>query len=261
MAPDCRLWGSWSSFNGSRSTRAHLRLQTDREQDRVHLRLCARIHAWQTARGRHFHLEQPELSKMLEDEIMRPIIMHCHQTVVDMSAFGLKTPVTRVPIRKRTAILTTHPELAKSLEKFRCKGFHVHHTIAGSIQDRQGRRLATSRLAGSYCKGFAKHIARCILPTLEESYTTAVATEPPRMRKRFKSAAQKPVPQSDLSFRKRQLPEHEDAPVPAIPKVEHTSDVRGANQVLPESIWEPVFDLAIECTTRATHWCPRKTDW
>ena len=252
MAPDCRLWGSWSSFNGSRSTRAHLRLQTDREQDRVHLRLCARIHAWQTARGRHFHLEQPELSKMLEDEIMRPIIMHCHQTVVDMCAFGLKTPITRVPIRKRTAILTTHPELAKSLEKFRCKGVHVHHTIAGSIQDRQGRRLATSRFAGSYCKGFAKHIARCILPTIEESYTTAVATEPPRMRKRFKSAAQKPVPQSDLSFRKRQLPEHEDAPVPAIPKVEHTSDVRGANQVLPETIWEPVFDLAIECTTRAT---------
>ena len=45
MALECRLWGSWSQFNASRSSTAFHQLQTARQADRVHMRLCARIHA------------------------------------------------------------------------------------------------------------------------------------------------------------------------------------------------------------------------
>ena len=146
VAPECRLWSSWSAFNGSRSTQAHLKLQADRQRDRVHLRLCARSYVWQTARGRHFHLEQPELSWMLSDEALKPVVQQCHQVTVDMCAFGLKTPVTAIPIRKRTTILTTNDDLVTGLQAFRCAGNHVHFQISGSIRDRTGRHLSTSRL-------------------------------------------------------------------------------------------------------------------
>ena len=135
MAPECRFWGSWSNFNGSRSSQVHLKLQADRERDRVHLRLCARIHAWQAERGRHFYLEQPELSRMLTDDTLASVIQRCHSVTVDMCAFGLRTPVSQIPIRKRTVIVT--------LVRISSGTLHVLSVLANTLTSRW---LAASRI-------------------------------------------------------------------------------------------------------------------
>ena len=87
-------------------------LLAGRQVDRIHLRLCARLHAWQVSRGRHFHLEQPELSKMLDENALQSMRQHSEHTfrvLVDMYSFGLRTPVTKKPIRKQTVILSFSP--------------------------------------------------------------------------------------------------------------------------------------------------------
>ena len=130
MAPECRLWGSWSVFNSFRSTDAHQRMMVNHRRDQVHLRLCARICRWQLSQGRHFHLEQPEQSRMLQQPSMQPVRDHTKRVVVEKCAFGLRTPVTEKPIRKRTVILSSNPKFVEHLSRFRCPGNRQQQQIA-----------------------------------------------------------------------------------------------------------------------------------
>ena len=163
MAPECRLWGSWSVFNSSRSTDAHQRMMLNRRRDQVHLRLCARLCRWQVAQGRHFHLEQPEQSRMLQEPSMQPVRDNTKRVVVDMCAFGLRTPVTLKPIRKRTVILSSNLKFVEHLSRFRCPGNHQHQQIAGRIATSKHQTMATSKFASAYCRGFAHVLAQLIL--------------------------------------------------------------------------------------------------
>ena len=182
MAPECRYWGSWSVFNASRSLQAHRQLTENRRRDQVHLRLCTRICLWQKAQGRHFHLEQPVQSRMLLEPAFKPILAHTHRVVVDMCAFGLRTPVSKVPIRKRTVILTSSSLVANKLRAKTCDGQHPHQQIAGSIAVPTGRSMPTSRFASSYCKGFAKCMSQLML-----EHRALVMHQVPATRKRFKT--------------------------------------------------------------------------
>ena len=85
-----------------------------------------------------------------------------------------------------------------------------------------------------------------------EAQAIAAETEPPRTRKRFKSAGSRAVPASMSSQKKRALPEHEAEPASSQRKVDPVAPVPGLNQELSELVWEPVFDLASGCTTRAS---------
>ena len=53
--------------------------------------------------------------------------------VFDMCCFGLQTPITGQPMRKRTRILTNSAAIRAALQNRRCKpGTHVHRIIEGS---------------------------------------------------------------------------------------------------------------------------------
>ena len=248
VAPECRLWGSWSQFNASRSTAAFQKLQTDRQADRIHMRLCARIHAWQLSKGRHFHLEQPEQSRMLQEPMLREVSAKTQKVVVDMCAFGLRTPVSKQPIRKRTALLTTLPELANQLCEHRCPGTHTHQQVSGRIRIPGGVTVATSQFAGSYCQGFAKEVARIILNDTQRAL--AADTDPPRTRKRFKTSGGRVEPVHAIRARKRGLA-NASGPVATQRRV-MASNETPASQSLTTDVWKPVFDLARTCSTRST---------
>ncbi|CAE7231149.1 GIP [Symbiodinium sp. CCMP2592] len=69
MSPDSRAWCSWSNLNAARGAPTASKVHQRRQEDTVHLQLRAQIFQWQVARGRHFHLEQPIHSKMLDSRI------------------------------------------------------------------------------------------------------------------------------------------------------------------------------------------------
>ena len=247
VAPECKAWCSWTAFNASRSARTFDRIQDMRQADQVHLRLCARICQWQLDQGRHFHMEQPELSKMLSENALTPVIGATQKVVIDMCVFGLKTPVTHRPIRKRSVILTTCQNLASALEPRRCPGNHEHQQIAGSLSLRNGSRVAASQLAGSYCRGFAMHVSRCLLED-----AACVANEgdshkvPFRRRVRFKGrdgfpkgrpsegVAQKRALEGTLEGDTRGSPQARIFPASAAP----------SSQELSSEVWKPVFESA-----------------
>ena len=247
VAPECKAWCSWTAFNASRSARTFDRIQDMRQADQVHLRLCARICQWQLDQGRHFHMEQPELSKMLSEDALTPVIVATQKVVIDMCVFGLKTPVTHRPIRKRSVILTTCQNLASALEPHRCPGNHEHQQIAGSLSLRNGSRVAASQFAGSYCRGFAMHVSRCLLED-----AACVANEgdshkvPFRRRVRFKGrdgfpkgrpsegVAQKRASEGTLEGDTRGSPQARIFPASAAP----------SSQELSSEVWKPVFESA-----------------
>ena len=94
VAPDCRLWGSWSHFNAARSDRYNQQMLEGRRQCQIHLQLYAKLFAWQKRYGREFHFEQPAGATMPREALLEPIVPGTHKVNVDMCAFGLQTPVS-----------------------------------------------------------------------------------------------------------------------------------------------------------------------
>ena len=249
VSPECKLWGSWTNLNASRTRDGWHRLHQARQQDSVHLKLCTRLFKYQKYHGRHFHLEQPEMSRMLEEDALAPVRKDTYKVITDMCAFGLKTPVGHKPIRKRTAILTTCSMLAQSLCKRVCDARHVHQQVAGSIRLPSGASVSTSRFAGSYCRGFAQFVARHMI--LDQDNPPVLAAEDTgRVRKRFKGPKGVPFHQSVQMAGKRTATEHVDAPRRGRPKPRRTVSASPSDmslQELPNETWKAVFDLAQEC--------------
>ena len=75
VAPECRLWGSFSRFNMNRSMESFERIQGERQSDRQHLELCNQIYLHQISKGYHFHLEQPRGSEMIQQPELQDVRM------------------------------------------------------------------------------------------------------------------------------------------------------------------------------------------
>ena len=253
MAPECRLWGSWSVFNSSRSTDAHQRMMLNRRRDQVHLRLCARLCRGQVAQGRHFHLEQPEQSRMLQEPSMQPVRDHTKRVVVDMCAFGLRTPVTLKPIRKRTVILSSNPKFVEHLSRFRCPGNHQHQQIAGRIATSKHQTVATSKFASAYCRGFAHVLAQLILG--EQAFALGEDINP-RTRKRFKAPDGSARPAALPKARgKREAGANPAGQQRSRPVARTGTPANNPEpEVLDSATWKPWFDLAANYSPgRGTH--------
>ena len=198
MAPSSRVWCSWTSLNNARSPQAAQRTRKSQQDELVHLRLCAKICEWQKTNQRHFHLEQPIASRMLSEPVLQPVVAQTQRIVVDMCAFGFQTPVQKVPIRKRTVILSTSTSLVRSLVQKQCPGHPEHQPYTKRVRLLQG----LSSQAGSYCSGFAKHVALQMLQSFTES-VLAVEGSMPLTRKRFKTSLGHAQPSSSLPAQKR----------------------------------------------------------
>ena len=90
MSPSCRAWRSWSNLHVARGASQASEVHQRRQEDAVHLQLCAQIFRWQIALGRDFHLEQPAQSKMLDSPLLKPIISGSRKVLIDMCCFWFK---------------------------------------------------------------------------------------------------------------------------------------------------------------------------
>ena len=163
MSPKCKAWNKWAQFNASRSPETAQKIIQAREDDLVHLQLCAAIFELQTCRGPsyHFHLEQPVGSDMLYEEPLQRILDHSMIARCDMCVAGKLThPESRRFMQKGTQIITTSPVLHRTIQQWRCRHDHEHDHVAGSYRTTQGHREAVSKYSELYTDTFARKILR-----------------------------------------------------------------------------------------------------
>ena len=163
MSPKCKAWNKWSQFNASRSTETAMKIMQAREDDLVHLLLCAAIFELQTHRGPsyHFHLEQPVGSDMLYEEPLQAILDNALIARCDMCvAGGLTHPESKRFMQKGTQIITTSLIVHRTVQQWRCRHDHTHDHVAGNYQTSQGHREAVSKYSELYTATFARKILR-----------------------------------------------------------------------------------------------------
>jgi hypothetical protein len=72
-SPECGPWSMWSNFNMGRSMDGFYDVLEKRRQSLWQLSLAVVLFRFQASRSKHFHLEQPDGSKMLIQECLREI--------------------------------------------------------------------------------------------------------------------------------------------------------------------------------------------
>ena len=164
MSPACKAWCKWNQFNASKSPEAARRVMEARQQDEVHLQLCAAVFWFQQQQDNHFHLEQPVGSHMIFQEAIASIVEGtkravCHQC----TAGGLKHPETQEYLRKGMQILTTSSVLHAMVQQHTCSRDHRHAHVAGSYRDKQGRCRALSSFTELYTPLFARRVCRALM--------------------------------------------------------------------------------------------------
>ncbi|CAE7708982.1 GIP [Symbiodinium sp. CCMP2592] len=254
ISPESRCWSSWSALNAARSTQHHARMLKDREASQAQLRLCVQLCDWQRRHLRDFHMELPGQIKVRDMSTLRPLVDKTIRSQVDMCAFGLQSPVSRQPIRKRIQVFSTSRDMFKSLQGKICPEDHVHQPLSGRVL----KGVPLSQFAGTYCHGFAEHVAAVIVsgnafPAL------AVESGIPATRKRFKTSLGSPAPVVRIEPQKRVHENSLDDSQPSESKRRCSSVVHAMSE-LPEATWMPVFTSAANLTTKGTVLIPPESE-
>lgn len=184
VAPECGPWGGWNRLNASKSLRLWDKIHDQQESERSHVRLCAQLCEYQGRRGRHFHIEQPVGSAMVNLPEFVPIKKYAQQATFDMCSFGLKIPGTSRFIKKRTQIWTSCLNVLKFLHQHNCPNDHDHHVIAGSVRI-NGETTRLSKFCATYCRGFARALARVLHECPVDHQIFALEDEPPSKKPRL----------------------------------------------------------------------------
>ena len=158
MAPECGPWSGWNRLNMSKSTFMFDLISQKQEMQMPHVHLCRRICEYQVRRGRHFHLEQPACSSLIQLDAFAFVRQHTVAARFDMCRFGLRIPKTNRFLRKKSQVLTTSRQLFHELNGVLCANQHPHQRIEGSISI-DGQRQRLTSFCATYCQGFAKMVA------------------------------------------------------------------------------------------------------
>ena len=254
IAPDARHWSAWSALNSARSSEQHQQNLKLREADQILFRLCAQLCDWQRRHHRSFHLELPGQFPRSVISAYPTLEKGTYLSSVDMCTFGLRTPRSGKPIRKRTLILSTSRGITESLASQVCDQRHVHQTLSGRVL----HGLPMSQFAGSFCEGFAQHVARHVM---SDNTDDALATEAeiPLTRKRFKTSTGESAKVETAPIRKRVMDEHAAGSQRSHPIRRLTEPLQTMSE-LPEAIWQPVFELASRCSGQASTLVPPSSE-
>ena len=163
VAPECRLWGNFARFNMGRSLHTYDRIHNQREADRPHLILCNQLYFHQISESRHFHLEQPQGSEMIDQPELTEVRLGTLPATFDMCHVGkLKLPNAEKFLKKRTQVFTTSRKMFIRLHAQFCLKQHQHDPIKGKFQD-HGTWKPISAYAQAYTAQFARTVGRVLL--------------------------------------------------------------------------------------------------
>lgn len=194
MAPECGPWGGWNRLNMSKSPELYQEIFQKQCEQLPHVRLCSRICSYQHKLKRHFHLEQPGGSNLVNLPEFRPIAEVARKATLDMCRFGLRIPKTFRFIRKNSQVWTTSQAVCDRLDQQKCEGQHEHQRIEGSLNI-AGRNQRISQFCATYCRGFATAVASVICKSYHQPVTLTASAfvqhddEDERPPKRFRFSA------------------------------------------------------------------------
>ena len=230
VAPECGPWGGWNRLNAQKSPRLWTMIHDKQENEKIHVQLCSKICEYQTRRNRHFHLEQPAGSAMINTKEFDSIRKLTHRAMFDMCSFGLKIPKTNKFLKKRSQVWTSSEHVWKFLNRHDCKQNHDHQTIEGSVSI-DGRTTRLSQFCATYCRGFTTALARVLQECpMTPHVAFALEDETPAKRARLDPRSHK---------RLKTDPKQGDVEVP----VPSTADCVPA--VVPtDSLWYEAFKMA-----------------
>ncbi len=255
VAPECRPWGGWARLNQFKSVKLFDQISQDQQEQRQHVKLCASLWDFQRSRGRHFHLEQPLGSRMPELSEFQDIRDHTQVVHVDMCAFGLKIPGTQKYLRKGSLIFSSCPSLISDLHGSRCPKTHEHQNIEGSVNV-QGQRMRLTQFCASYCKGFARHVAKSLCQHIASALVNEHEDSPPLKKVRISHNSQKRFrpnleTSEDLATGSTDKP---DDHMTELPEAEDPNPASGFSQLEPVAVnpepspstdrWREAFRLA-----------------
>ena len=70
VAPECGPWSGWNHLNQQKSMSLFDTIHHKQQEQIPHLQLCVKLCQYQTKRQRHFHLEQPQGSSLIKQDVM-----------------------------------------------------------------------------------------------------------------------------------------------------------------------------------------------
>lgn len=146
LAWPCSPWSPLQGLNQKTWTQRRALAAKRRQSRRTFLSFVRRVTHWQRARGGAVIGENPAASQAwLQPEIEQAFegLPHC---VVDQCQYGLRHPVSGMPMRKRTQLVGQ--ELVLRHMNRRCPGDHAHHPIEGTFKGMDGRWRSLSEFAG-----------------------------------------------------------------------------------------------------------------
>ena len=185
-SPVCAPWCKWNQFNAAKSLALCEKVLNDRWESLWQLCLAVVLFRYQSALGRHFHIEQPLGSDMYRVPCMQGIVSSLSLCTFDLCRLGhLKEPQTGIPIRKRLVVGTSSQALHRFLNGKLCKQDHQHYPIAGSTKC-NNQTIPLSKFTESYPKKFARQIVKVILGDKnKENPTYANEAEHPTKKRRL----------------------------------------------------------------------------
>ena len=96
------------------------------------------LYRFQVQRSLHFHLEQPDGSKMLQLQPLSEIGEHTMLCRFDLCRMGnLTNPELAMPIRKRLNVATTSDPLARAIHGKLCNSDHEHRKLQEALNMRE----------------------------------------------------------------------------------------------------------------------------
>ena len=109
---------------------------------------------------RFFAFEHPYNASSWEQDVVKNVarLPGVETVIFDQCMLGLVSPVRRIPIRKRTKIMTNNHVLAAALRGIKCDRSHAHQRVEGA---EGGVRMSLH--AQKYPEALCRIIARAVM--------------------------------------------------------------------------------------------------
>eukprot|EP00435_Cladocopium_sp_Y103_P052219 s999_g16.t1 len=165
VCPTCTHRGGWEHLN--RCYRSPLETARLLKKSREQMRFSIRQIRKQLDRGGEIMFEHPWGSDVWNDAEIIPLRKKYGVRRVDMCAYGLRCPDTKLPIRKATGlILSCRPE-DRNRKLHVCPGCPKHRLVEGRLKD--GRNV--SEFVAEYTKQLVRSIMDLCVPEMHDPVT------------------------------------------------------------------------------------------
>ena len=168
----CKYWSPWTYVNMNKQQSTHDEIIKQRDIARRYLHNVSEAWNLQIQLGGHAYAENP-LSSQAWAELS---LGSSWEVRIDQCALGLRSPKSDLPVLKPTRIVTTQPDLALELARYRCDGKHQHEHLAGTFK---GKNLTSwaETYPNKFCRIMVDLMKRFDSPKIRPTIQEVLAEE------------------------------------------------------------------------------------